>query len=195
MLEENVRVEVLRLLHSLGFDAFHPPDGAFKNIGRPDIISVNPIGVSFVVEVKSLYDLKRKEPWIYVSEISDAQRRWMDRFTNRGGKAFIAFGTLTPGERKLWIIPWLYYLYDFELKQKFAKDIQINVSILNSLFSEYECEWTIIKDKSFPNSPWSLKSSHPLNTDSLFFHNPMKEEDNKPISYRFEEESKRYRKR
>ena len=111
MKEADIRREVYRSLREMGYwpitqtDLFvcsrcgarnHPP------VGRPDILVLNPSGLSFVVEVKVIPRDRKGWP---TSLLRPEQREWLERWVLDGGLAFVAIGELIPRKRRLWFIP------------------------------------------------------------------------------------------
>jgi hypothetical protein len=71
--------------------------------GRPDILVLIPNGRNRVCEVKVVPKNKKSFPF---SNIEEKQRRWLDAWTEDGGDAFLAIGTLVPRQRRLWLVTW-----------------------------------------------------------------------------------------
>lgn len=88
-------------------------------IGRPDILVLNPVGQSMVVECK-VFDKPRDGVWARsgfdTKSITPEQRNWMKMWQADNGLAYLALGTVhgrpnSPKEpRYLWLIPWEGYV-------------------------------------------------------------------------------------
>lgn len=193
MLEEVIRVEVERLLGSVGLEFYHPPDVMRTLRSRPDIYSMNPSGLSFVIEVKRIESKTLIEDWMDLEIISNPQRRWLDRWAYRGGMGFLALGTTTVGARRLWIIPWLEWAA-FEQRKTHGPlaSSRVEVSEIEAEFSQYECKWITGKGKA----PWQFPETHPIMTNPLIVHKQFGENDWDKVrgprfSIRFEEPEKK----
>jgi hypothetical protein len=204
MLEEKLRGEVQRMLRTIGFNDYHPPDLSFKgapingvSVGRPDIYCLNTMGPSIVCEVKTIQPLVKKEPWFDPSKISDKQRAWLDWWTyGRKGAGFLAIGT-TWSPRAMWLVPWRAWV-DLEYKiaerdsapispdpndqravtMEFYPPTRITLSDIDNSFTLYQCEWVV-------GGAWYPKSHHPINTIPTMLH--LKEQWC-TMSYRYEKE-------
>ncbi len=216
MLEETIRREVMRLMFTMGFDCMHIPDIRASESARPDLYCMQPIGQSFAIEVKRLEHRERVEPSLACSSISNAQRKWLDRWTlHRGGKAFLALGTVDP-PRRLFIIPWRTWLVHEQKKGMEVhgfdglypqQELRMYISdilefrdaptgiqqgeIIGPLF---EAEWITPKSDHFPDySRWKLNERHPLIVDRNFAPQQMFADDSVEwpvVSYRFPEKTK-----
>jgi hypothetical protein len=77
---------------------FKPP------LGRPDILVLDPLGPSQVIEVKTL-NLAQVKAFAF-SRIETNQRRWLDSWQSAGGQGYLALGVIGIDKRPLWIVPW-----------------------------------------------------------------------------------------
>jgi hypothetical protein len=159
---------------------------------------MNPKGGSFVIEVKTLEAKARVVPWFDPAIISNSQRKWLDRWYTRGGRGYLGLGTSDLGKRRLWIIPWgKWFAFENAIfgAEKIVQGVEIpklriSVDDLDGCFKEYECEWHIIKNHKYPNSPWTLPLGHPLLNQTWLSHQAMKDEDWAALSPRYEEKEK-----
>ncbi|MBD3309510.1 hypothetical protein GF348_24235 [candidate division KSB3 bacterium] len=110
MKEKDIRQEVYHLLHTeydlwpiTQMDLAICPRCHAKvkpPIGRPDILVLNPLGRTIVIEVKAI-----RGGSFSFSDIRDEQRQWLDNWLEAGGFGYIAIGTLKR-PRRLWIVDW-----------------------------------------------------------------------------------------
>lgn len=188
MLEENIRTEVSRLLHSMGFEAYHPPDIKQTASARPDIFSLNPQGRSFVIEVKRIEQKVNVEEYFEYAKISKRQRQWLDRWFRRGGYGFLALGTVGPG-RQLFIIPWSDWA-SFEKKSHKIDATKVSMKSIQEAFgTTCEAKWLGNTNAPFPIASWELPEAHSLRSiKSAFVPVPMTNKDwndTNPFSMRF----------
>lgn len=151
--------------------------------GRPDILCLNPRGPSMVVEVKSFPLPRKGQGWAATSfpfsEISQAQRRWLDVWqsemkepSSNWGGAFLALGTRhgrvnsKDKPRMLWLISWLAWKamesqlapyqnsLPLDLKPHLALAIQNRNLTACGLFGLWRCRWS--------KGCWHLENTHPL---------------------------------
>lgn len=190
MNEEKLRGEVQRMLRDIGFNDYHPPDISFTganiggvSMGRPDIYCLNTVGPSIIVEVKTIPELKIKEPWFDPSKISDKQRRWLDWWCfGRHGEAFLAIGT-TWSPRALWVIHWAAWNH-----------MENNVSILEGNYPNPPKRIPINAiEKAAPYSKalWQIGGGWKLEVDHSIMTIPVLKHDKKQwttVSFRYEEE-------
>ena len=123
--------------------------------GRPDILVLNPMGSTRVVEVKVL-NLTQKKSFSF-TEIDDSQRRWLDRWEEDGGLGFLALGTVgvARGQRRCWLIPWgiwksteasvsKYQLsIPYEAGPGFKKPLQEHHLDIITQFAAFELAWRL----------------------------------------------------
>ena len=174
MNEKAVRGEVFRLMRRMWFwpitqtDVTRCPHGhlAYPKKGRPDIFGLNPTGRTIIVEVKIL-NLSKDKSFAF-SNIEDEQRKWLSRWTEDGGWAYLALGTIGTkrGQRQLWLVPWVVWQLTEKIVRKhqdsipyiagkgFKKEMQDDKIDILHLFPLFEAEW---KD-----SRWSLLDQHEL---------------------------------
>lgn len=168
MNEDVIRREIQTLIQSLGYVYLHIPrntrmvDGKVITPGRPDIWGVRPDG-SIVVEVKDFDPKKRRDDWIYASEIADNQRAWLDWLQFCISlPAFLAIGTKIGNRyhpRRLWFVPWYRWVFmEKHLVERAGKvdPLQkIGVKDLEEFCAESEITWLGAR-------LWQLPPDHPL---------------------------------
>jgi hypothetical protein len=112
MKEADVRREIYRVFRGHGYWPVTQTDTVKcprchaltkPPIGRPDILVLHPAGRNCVCEVKTVRNGEKGFP---LSRITDEQRRWLDAWTEHGGTALLAVGTLIPRQRRLWLVEW-----------------------------------------------------------------------------------------
>lgn len=170
--------QALRLKGTLQRSVSQPPSG------RPDILCLSPKGVSIVVEVKSFPLPRKGQGWAATSfpfsEISRAQRRWLDVWQSEktvpsssyGGGAYIALGTRhgrvnsKTKPRILWLVGWPAWKAMESIitphqnslplthKRHLAKVVQEQNYTARGLLDLWRCYWA--------RSCWHLKDTHPL---------------------------------
>jgi hypothetical protein len=117
MKEVDVRRKIFRMLRLMGYWPITQTDATIcprcktkvkPPIGRPDILVLNPVGRTAVVEVKVL---RRNDASFSFDRISPEQRRWLDKWEADGGLGYIALGAIRPHKSKdylehLWLVDW-----------------------------------------------------------------------------------------
>ena len=117
MKEVHVRRKIFRILRLMGYWPITQTDATIcprcktkvkPPIGRPDILVLNPVGRTAVVEVKVL---RRNDASFPFDRISPEQRQWLDRWEADGGLGYIALGAIIPRKTKdylenLWLVDW-----------------------------------------------------------------------------------------
>lgn len=150
MNEAYIRGEISRLIRSLGFEDYHPPDFAAYaarasqetqgvTLGRPDLFGLNTIGPDVVIEVKTMEDVR--VPWFKPARISNGQRNWLDWWCyQRHGYGYLAIGTIRE-PRSLWIIPWcVYETTERELGENDQVPNRIEYTLFTQgVFSDFIC--------------------------------------------------------
>ena len=158
--ETTVRQEVFRLARSLGYAPITQTDASVcphcgrkvrPPIGRPDILWLHPTQGSIVCEVKVVPKGRKSFPF---SCIRPEQRRWLDWWVQENrGVAFLALGTLTPRQRRLWLVPWTAWKYvETEVSQHqesipviagrgARRALQDQHLDLDTLLRDFECDW------------------------------------------------------
>ena len=144
-------------------------------IGRPDILVLNPVDASLVVEVK-VFD-KPRGSWAAASfdtnNITPEQRNWLDMWLDDYGKGYLALGTIhgrpnsSKEPRYLWLIPWhVYYLLEKQVIEAGVSTIPLvevkgmRVALREAglwatkMFDPYALVWD--------NGMWHLPRTHPL---------------------------------
>ncbi len=195
--ESTIRSEVRSLLYAYGFLCDHPPDMSLqydknktqeqrsqqqkealeearvkqsKGVGKIDLIALNPVGPSILVECKKITmengPVKGHNGSIRFDAISLAQRRTLDRWCfPLAGDAFLAIGTIDSAEqRRLWIIPWKEWV---EKELKICSDTIKGLPVyskqglgLVDLFPTSECKWIGTKT----DVHWDLPDWHVIPT-------------------------------
>lgn len=158
--EASIRREVYSLLRGLGYwptrgrdtivcpvcgREIHPP------IGRPDLLVLAPRGVTRVLEVKAVNWSRTKS--FPFSDIKVEQRNWLNGWTDAGGIAYLAIGTVNVRPRRLWVVDWTAWLgieenvlefqesVPIDLEQgRFKKSLQNRKFDLSTLGKDYELE-------------------------------------------------------
>lgn len=174
--------QALKLRGALQASTAQPPSG------RPDILCLSTSktsvkGTSIVVEVKTFPLPRKGQGWAATSfpfsEISQAQRRWLDVWQSEMGVpssnwegAYIALGTRhgrvnsKDEPRLLWLVGWpawkamesllTHYQNSLPLacKPHLAKGIQDQNYTARGLLNLWRCRWA--------KGSWHLKNTHPL---------------------------------
>jgi hypothetical protein len=144
--------------------------------GRPDILILNPTGVTKVAEVK-VVNLARNLSFAF-AQIEDDQRKWMNAWTGAKGAAYIAIGTIGESHRRIWMIPWKAWLaYEEHEIGEGRTYMPVDLSLYKKtpekglLYSlEYLCsEWKMIRvlgekkeDDKFTGAHWDFPKNHPV---------------------------------
>lgn len=160
-------------------------------IGRPDILVLNPVGPSIVVECK-VFDKPRNNDWSACSfdtnSVTPEQRWWMTMWEADRGKAYLALGTVhgRPNSAKeprlLWLIPWHTYL-DLEERvwERGVKTIPLaeykgmRMALRDAglwatcMFAGYDLQWN--------GGCWHLPNGHPA-----WMSLPYRERDERDLS-------------
>lgn len=124
MEEKTVRQMIGRSLRQMGYWPITQTDAtrtqcprckawvtAYPPKGRPDILVLHPRGASIVVECKVLKFKPGKSKSFAFNQIDDAQRRWLDRWLDDGGKGYICLGVIQDNPNKdellgAWLVDW-----------------------------------------------------------------------------------------
>jgi hypothetical protein len=155
----HIKPLVFQLGNILDNAQFKPP------LGRPDILVLDPLGPSRVVEVKAL-NLKQSTSFAFKA-IEDNQRKWLDNWQEARGHGFIALGTIVPRgkHRHLWIVPWSMWKQieaqitpyqqsiPFSAGKGYRTELQAGLDLLR-LMGDYACQRQ--------NGHWVLPSEHAL---------------------------------
>lgn len=186
MEEADVRREIYHSLQGYGYWPIHGRDaiicGRCGNkmlpavAGRPDILILNPTGVTKVMEVK-VVDVERALSFAF-SQIEDDQRRWMNAWVDVLGAAYIAIGTVNEFPRRTWVIPWkvwvayeaqeladgrTYMPVDLSLYKKIPeKGLVYSLEYLGGNFKMVRILGDKIEGDKFTGAHWDFPGGHPI---------------------------------
>ena len=98
--------------------------------GRPDILGMNPVGRSIVIEVKTV---RPKETAFAFADIDDRQRKWLNRWHEDGGQGYIGLGIIRQhgqmhGLDHLYLIPWGRWLAAEEIVSSIQESIPVQAA-------------------------------------------------------------------
>ena len=74
------------------------------DVGRPDILIINPVGRTRVCEVK-VVSIDRRNSFTF-DQVTDEQHKWLDNYLADNGLGYLAIGTVGERPRSLWLIDW-----------------------------------------------------------------------------------------
>ena len=161
MEEKDIRLELYHMMQEYSAWPIHGRDAVICQVchnrvfnfevGRPDLINLNPLGPGSVIECKAV-NLNTAKSFAFAL-LKPEQRKWLDGWETAGGHGYIGLGTVGTMKREIWLIDWAVWK-SLEMLAGIAGKKSVGIARLQEDYKP----WQLIRK----TGGWNLPEAHSL---------------------------------